>query len=63
MKPTVDINRIAAFASRPLPAHVQPSVDRLVAAFREVQLAQAIEKMVKWAYDEGFKAGQASPKV
>jgi hypothetical protein len=59
-KARADIDRIAKFASKKtLPAHMQGKVDILVAAFREVQLAHSVEALVQWAYDEGFKDGEA----
>jgi putative IMPACT (imprinted ancient) family translation regulator len=63
-KPHADIDRIASFArKKTLPAHAQAKVDKLVAAFQHVQLAQSIEALVQWAYDEGFKDGSAGRRA
>lgn len=56
--PYVDTDRIVYHARKnKLPAHAQAKVDALVTSFQQFQLARAIEAMVQWAYDEGFKDG------
>ena len=57
--PQVDLERIVYHArKKTLPARVQTKVDVLVTAFQQFKLARAIEAMVQWAYDEGFKDGK-----